>query len=69
MGPAVDIQRRTPRVVAKADRAVLMPGAGDRQMLSEIGVLRQQMRLATDMIEQMSEIFVSLSWGLRLFGV
>ena len=41
--PAVDVERRGLGSMPEADRAVLVSGAGDRQALAEIGVLRQQM--------------------------
>jgi hypothetical protein len=46
--PAIDVERRRPGVMPEADRAVLVAGAGDRQALAEIGVLRQQVGLAAD---------------------
>src|SRR6516225_7580078 len=56
VGPAIDVESRAVRVAAKADCAVLMAGPGNRQTLSEIGVLRQQMRLAADVVEQVTEL-------------
>src|SRR6516165_11633871 len=54
--PAIDIERRRSRVPAEADRAVLVTGSGDRDTLAKIGILRQQPRLAIDMVEQMAQL-------------
>jgi hypothetical protein len=66
---AVDVECRALRVAAEADRAILVARAGNRQALSEIGILRQQMRRTAYMVEQMPQLCVSRSCGLRLLGV
>ena len=66
--PAIDVERRRFRVMPEADRTVLVTGAGDRQALTEIGVLRQQMRLAADMLQQVPQLAGQPLVRLVLFG-
>jgi len=55
MCATVNIERRVGGVMPETDRSVLVPGSGDRDALAEIGVLRQQMRLTADMVEQVAQ--------------
>ncbi len=57
MGAAIHVESRAIRVTAETDGAVLVTRAGDWQPLAEIGVLREQMRLAADVFEQMPQLF------------
>ncbi len=54
--------------MTEADRAVLVTGAGDRKALAEIGVLREQVRLAADMLEQVPQLAGQPLVRLVLFG-
>ena len=56
MRTATDVECRGLWIVPEADRAILVSGAGDWQALAEIRVLRQKMRLAAEMIQQVSKL-------------